>query len=130
MATSKKLQVPCELIVLHVLPRVRALIAKELVEGLGMSQVRVARLIGITQPAISQYLRKARSKTIRALENDPKVRKEISRIAQTAVDGGNVSLEICTLCSKLRRSKALCELHHSIAKVPKSCSLCKVIKCV
>ena len=116
---------PCELMVLHVLPRVRALVAEELVSVRGVSQVRVAKILGITQPAVSQYLRKARSKSVRALEDDPKIGRELSRIAEIAADGKDISSEICRFCHKLRSSKALCGLHKSVAMVPNACSFCK-----
>jgi len=117
--------VPCELMVLHVLPRIRALVAEELVNVRGVSQVRVARILGITQPAVSQYLRKARSKSIKALEDDPVISRELSRIAKTAADGGDISTKMCGLCRKLRKSMALCSLHKSVATVPRSCSFCR-----
>lgn len=117
--------VPCELMVLHVLPRIRALVAEELVNARGVSQVRVAEILGITQPAVSQYLRKARSKSVRALEDDPKIGRELSRIAMIAADGKDISTDVCRLCHKLRTSKALCSLHRSVAVVPKACSFCK-----
>jgi len=61
--------VPCEVAVKCVLPVVRAMIAKELVTKHGLNQVETARLLGVSQPAISLYSRKARGNALN-LEND------------------------------------------------------------
>ena len=50
----------CELMALEVLPTVRALVAKRLVETHGLSQQVAADRLGTTQPAISQYKRDVR----------------------------------------------------------------------
>ncbi|HUI40108.1 MAG TPA: helix-turn-helix domain-containing protein [Methanothrix sp.] len=46
---------PCEIIVWDVLPSIRAAIAKELVKR-GISQKEVSQMLGITPPAVSQYV--------------------------------------------------------------------------
>lgn len=48
---------PCQAMVRYFLPAFRVLVAKELVRK-GVSQGRAARLLGVTQAAVSQYLRK------------------------------------------------------------------------
>ncbi len=50
---------PCEEIVWDVLPSIRAAIAEELIKR-GISQKDVSRMLGITPPAVSQYVSKGR----------------------------------------------------------------------
>jgi len=45
----------CEIIVAKILPAMRAIITKELMQTYGFNQTEVAQKLGITQPAISQY---------------------------------------------------------------------------
>ncbi|MBP5203428.1 MAG: transcriptional regulator, partial [Candidatus Methanomethylophilaceae archaeon] len=54
------MKLPCELIVMHVLPTARGALAKELVGRHGMTQVQVAALFGVTNAAVSQYLKAVR----------------------------------------------------------------------
>ncbi len=51
---------PCEAVVKEVLPAIRAMLVRELIERHRLSQVEVAEKLGITQPAVSQYLRMLR----------------------------------------------------------------------
>lgn len=51
-----------ELMAQHILPEVRSIIAKELVFRYRMSQTEAAKLLEISQPAISQYLSNVRGK--------------------------------------------------------------------
>ena len=50
---------PCEMIVWDILPSIRAATAEELVKR-GISQKEVSRMLGITPPAVSQYVSKKR----------------------------------------------------------------------
>ena len=54
------MKIPCELVVWYVLPTIRREVARELVNSHGMSQAEVARKFGVTDAAISQYLKKKR----------------------------------------------------------------------
>jgi predicted transcriptional regulator len=47
---------PCELIVWYVIPTIRAELAKEMIK-LGLSQKEVSERLGITQSAVSQYVK-------------------------------------------------------------------------
>jgi len=53
------MRLDCEIISQDFLPALRSALAKELSTG-GMSQKSVADLLGISQPAVSQYLRDLR----------------------------------------------------------------------
>ena len=54
---------PCEVIVWYVIPTIRAELAKELVK-MGMSQKDISERLGITQSAVSQYIKDKRGKGI------------------------------------------------------------------
>ncbi len=53
------MKLDCEIISQDFLPALRAAMAKELI-SCGMNQKEVAELIGISQPAVSQYVRDLR----------------------------------------------------------------------
>src|SRR5665647_1652059 len=73
------MKIPCELIVWYVLPSIRRELARELVDKHNFSQAEVARRFGVTDAAISQYL-KAKRGTSKEIENSGKYedfRKEV-----------------------------------------------------
>ena len=104
---------PCESIARYVLPVFRSLVAKELVEKYGFTQVEAAKKLGTTQAAISQYLHSKRGfgganhlkKTL------PKIHKSASEIAKRIVTEGMSPDEFmssfCNLCKNLQASKVL-----------------------
>ncbi|MDD4447952.1 MAG: helix-turn-helix domain-containing protein, partial [Methanothrix sp.] len=68
---------PCEQIVWDILPSIRAAIAEELVKR-GVSQKEVSRMLGITPPAVSQYVSKKRGYNIEFRED---IRQSIGALA-------------------------------------------------
>jgi len=92
----------------YFVPAFRALIAKELVEKHGLSQVEAAKKLGITQAAISQYIHQKRGrKTMLKLRKIPEVNQLVSTIASRLASSEEASLddlskELCNLCGRIR----------------------------
>jgi predicted transcriptional regulator len=97
---------PCEVIVWDVLPSIRAAIAEELVKR-GLSQKEVSRLLGITPPAVSQYVSKKRGYNIQ-FTDDAKlaIEKLADDLIQNKVD--NLVERICEICKSLRDEETAC----------------------
>lgn len=53
----------CEVIAQDILPILRAAIAKELINSYNLNQGEAAKLLDVSQPAVSQYLRQLRGKS-------------------------------------------------------------------
>ncbi|RZN62896.1 transcriptional regulator [Methanonatronarchaeum sp. AMET6-2] len=114
---------PCEIIVLHILPSVRAQIAKDLVE-MGMSQQKVSEIIGITPAAISQYVSGKRGYE---MEFEGEVREKIREFARKTYENGDAdTLEgICDICDIVKEQGILCELYEKHEEDPEKCGSCK-----
>lgn len=102
------MRILCEVMTNDIFPGLRALIAKELINQYGISQKEAADLLGITQPAISQYIRSLRGKNI--LENDI-VSKEVKRISKSLYENSltknDLPKEFCNIGKMLIDSKKL-----------------------
>lgn len=105
---------PCEVAVKCLLPSVRALIAKKLVAKHNLKQAEVARLLGVSQPAISLYHRRMRGKAI-SLENNPDIIRLIERLADLLAEGSpsyeHFIPKFCEICRITRAKGLLCEMH-------------------
>jgi len=104
---------PCELVVWNVLPSIRAAVAVALVNG-GMPQNEVSKILGITPPAVSQYVSKKRGYSI---EFGEEVKASISKLADDLM---NHRLEdptdrICEICRMLRE--------YETAHEPEACGI-------
>ena len=55
---------PCEVAVKCALPSVRAMVANELMTNHSLKQAEAAKLLGISQPAVSLYQQKLRGNSI------------------------------------------------------------------
>ncbi len=97
---------PCEEIVWDVLPSIRAAIAEELVKR-GISQKEVSRMLGITPPAVSQYVSKKRGYNIEFRED---IRAAIERLAEDLIQKrvDNLVERICEVCRMLQQDEAAC----------------------
>ncbi len=107
------MKAPCELIVWYVLPSIRRELAKELVENHSLTQAEVARRFGVTDAAISQYLKSKRgtSKEIENSEKYPEFKEEVEKAAVRMVNGSDIVTETCAICDMIKRSGMLCRIY-------------------
>jgi predicted transcriptional regulator len=105
---------PCEVVVRCALPSIRALIAEELVNKHNLNQAEAAKLLGVSQPAISLYCRKIRGKAIN-LENNLEIKKLIEKLAEQLTKDKLSRKEfipkLCEICRMVRAKGLLCETH-------------------
>lgn len=101
----------CESITKQILPPLRALIAKNLIEKYNLTQEDAARKLGVTQGAISQYKRAIRGKKIKLFQKDEEIMQSIenlsSALAHNSLDPSQTMLKICEICQKIRSKNLL-----------------------
>jgi len=107
----------CELAVKAIVPTVRAMLAKELSSSYMMKQQDVAASLGLTQSAISQYLRNVRGNTLN-LEGVKGIDRVVRELAE-AISNGNASFsyingKYCEICRMVRETRLLCCLHQKV----------------
>jgi hypothetical protein len=115
----------CDIIVTDVLPAIRALVAKELMQTYGLNQSETSKRLGVTQPAISQYRRELRGGRVRMLRVNKEVVRMIKELAASVSvgDAKNVAVQekFCDICAVVRREKLICKQHFADSK---SCNVC------
>ncbi len=98
----------CEIVVKEILPGIRSMIAKELVFVYSMNQCEAAKALGISQPAISQYLRELRGRK-QITENDAvvtEVKKLSEKIFKKEIIPDDIAMEFCSICDKIKIGNA------------------------
>jgi predicted transcriptional regulator len=90
-------KIPCEYIVWYVLPIIRRGIAMSMLKDYGLNQNEIAKKLGISPAAVSQYKCGKRAKTNFI---DKEICKEIKISAEKIIkNGGETEIsEICRLC--------------------------------
>jgi predicted transcriptional regulator len=118
------MRVPCQITQWYLLPAISAEMVRELKKS-GVKQAEIARLLGVTPAAVSQYVKGKRGKMV---ELNAELKKRISvsakRIASKGTTDEELSREICELCIVARRSRMMCEFHKKIGKFDQTCGLC------
>jgi hypothetical protein len=112
--STVELLLPDEIASKSVIPAIRAMVVRRLVDEHGMTQLQAARLLGITQPAVSKYMHNKRGVAIK-LEGVARVDKAASRIATMLVSGkaGQVQVmgKLNEVSMQVRKSRLMCDLH-------------------
>lgn len=118
----------CEIASQYLLPTLRALVAKNLMEKYKLTQQDTALKLGLTQSAISQYARQLRGSKIKILEKDKVVLEEIDKFSGKIASGElnvfSTLSSFCELCNLVRKKKMLCELHVKHFPELKDCDIC------
>ncbi len=101
---------PCEEISKNVLPAIRVILVKDLTDRHKLNQVEVAKRLGITQPAVSQYLRSLRGTShTKALLKRSDLMKSIRKLSDAIASGKARGIRIaemyCEICKVLRKGK-------------------------
>ena len=118
----------CEIASQYLLHKLRALVAKTLMEKYKLTQQDTALKLGLTQSAISQYTRQLRGSKVNFLEKDKNVMEEIenfsSRIASGELNSLSALNAFCNICKIIRKKKILCEIHTKHFPELKDCNIC------
>lgn len=122
---------PCVTIVKHVLPAIRVLVVKELIEKYHMRKVDASAKMELTPAAITQYLKGERGTTfIDEVLRSEKAASDISKLAEILAKNDvpmeSVIERICDICDTIRSKEVLCELHQKDLPILKEskCALC------
>jgi len=106
---------PCMIVTSQVLPAVRVLVAKDLIETHELKPTVVASKMGLTPAAVTQYVSGARGgKLIRALRESERVKRLLDRLVNELLkaqpDRRTAMAAVCELCRVVREERMLCQL--------------------
>ena len=121
---------PEELASKSVIPAIRALVVKRLVEQHGMTQQEAAKLLGVTQPAVSKYLHEKRGAAIKlgGIDAIDQATGEIAElISSRKAQQVEVMSKIEAACDYVRRNRYMCDLHKKLepSMDVNSCHVCE-----
>jgi predicted transcriptional regulator len=109
-----------EIEVWYVIPAIRREMVLELKKR-KVSQKAAARLLCLTEAAVSQYMSGKRGTDVRF---GPDMRSEIRKSVDSIQKGAGVMEEIHRLTSFCKSNGTLCRLHRKMGDVPKECRMC------
>ena len=114
---------PQEIEVWYLIPALRRELARIFIENYGLSQKKAAKILGITDAAISQYLSSKRGSEVKFSREEI---EKIKKIAKEIINNeAEVMKKIYGLSVSLRGSKAICNIHKSHdGDVEKDCDIC------
>ena len=108
------MKIPCEVVVWYLLPTIRRGMAKELVSVHGYTQSKVAKTFGVTDAAVSQYLRNKRGEydVVTNCPGYPSVLEEITAAAsRIANSGSDFATEMCNICMAAKSCGVLAKIY-------------------
>lgn len=108
---------PCELAVRAIIPSLRALVAKELIQTHSLKQQEVASILGVTQSAISQYVRRVRGKTLNlsgVVTINMIVKETAESISKKEASAVYINTMYCRACKIIRENYLMCDLHKRV----------------
>ncbi len=111
---------PSEIEAKSLIPAVRAILAKKLIKEYSLKEEDAARVLGITQAAVSNYVRGTRGdvELISKLESVREVMRMIDDIAKDLSTNKaytpSTLAKFVGLCNYMRYTLIICDVHHSI----------------
>ena|SRR3989338_3115129 len=115
-------QMPQEIEVWYIIPALRREFTKSMIE-MGLTQKQVAKRMGITEAAVSQYLSSKRAKEV-VFSNAvlDEIRKSAKKITE---DKSTIVPEMMRLTKLTGVMQVMCGLHKKRdANLPKGCDIC------
>jgi len=121
---------PCEVGVKTVLPAVKAIMARQIVEKHGLNEQQTAELLGLSQSAVSRYVGRERGNLL-PIENSTEVLALITQMVTSLIAEPNNKKEIlklfCQTCHVAREKGLMCpncqkEMPHAWAE---NCLFCR-----
>jgi len=110
-----------ELEVWYVLPALRRALASEL-EKQGLLRVEIAKMLGVSKAAISQYFHKERGVEFHFPKS---LNSKVSLSAGRLKNGSSLAFEMQSLLNELRNNGEVCNFHHMKEKdIEEGCNVC------
>ncbi len=120
MAGLKFIQ-PQEIEVLLILPAIRRELAIEM-KKLGFEQKKIAKILCVTEAAISQYIKNKRANKVNfSIEAKEAIAKSAKKIKNEKI----MLYEIQNLLKLMKELKITCNLHKDLSTVAHNCVLCQ-----
>jgi hypothetical protein len=113
------LKLPQEIEVWYIIPALRRELARELLKR-GLRQREIARKLGVTDAAVSQYFSSKRGTEVKFNEG---VIREVSAAADKIMKGQPAMPEIQRLC-RMCKSDGICCYIHKHQGAPENCKVC------
>ncbi len=123
---------PSEIESKRLIPAIRAIISRRLINEYNMKEEDVARLLGITQAAVSNYVRGTRGdvELVNKLQVTPIIAKRLDEISRELASSKTFSPSIMSkyigLLNYIRQSMIICDIHHAIEDIDEEvCKTCE-----
>ncbi len=121
---------PSEIEARWLLPVLRALVVRRLLNEYHMTQERVARLLGVTQASVSNYVRAVRARGLRpeAVSLLARYASDVAEVAYRSQDPYAVARALQEALIRIRKDRVLCELHQLLEPSldVENCELCNL----
>ena len=114
------MELPQELEVWYVIPSLRKGLTLAMKND-GLKQVEIAKKLGLTKAAVTQYLNNKRGSEIKF--ND-KIKNEVSESAKRINSKFDALREIQYLLDITRQEKVVCQIHRNMEKGFEGCNVC------
>lgn len=96
-----------------VIPAIRSAIARELTQSYGLKQKDVAKLLGITQTAISKYTKHTRGAVLeveKVTHTQAVLKETVESLANGQIDKYQLTAKLCQICEIIRQKGFMCKL--------------------
>src|ERR671923_1049734 len=132
-SVPRRMLLPSEIEAKSLIPAVRSLLARKLTREYNLKEEIVAKVLGVTQAAISNYLRGTRgdvqlmTKLSSVMEVMRMTDDIASNLASNKAYTPNTMSKFVELCNFLRYSLIICDVHHNMeANIDQEvCEQCK-----
>ena len=112
---------PQEVEVFYILPAIRKELSIVLKE-LGKNQKEIAKLLGVTEAAVSQYLSAKRANDVKFPQE---IKDSIKAAAPKITDHASMIRQVQTILSAAKQDRFICKMHEQIANdIPRGCNVC------
>jgi predicted transcriptional regulator len=97
-----------------ILPAVKAIMARNIVEKHGFKEKETATLLGLSQSAVSRYMTRDRGNNLNEIENTVEVKLLIDQMVTYVVKEPSKKIEVmelfCQTCKAIREKGLMCSL--------------------
>jgi uncharacterized protein len=112
---------PQEVEVFYILPAIRKELSTSL-KALGKSQKEIAKLLGVTEAAVSQYISSKRGTDVHF---PAEIKMLITAAAPRITDHASMIAEVQSILAASKEGRFICQMHEQITdNIPKGCSVC------